>query len=83
MTNAGESIFLPRGIPHQLMNESGAPAHYLLLCTPAGFEVFLEEGGHALARGEILRHPSTEDIERMKTAAPRFGITLLVDWPES
>lgn len=83
LLNAGESIFLPRGIPHQLMNESGAPAHYLLLCTPAGFEGFLAEGGHELAPGEIPERPSATDIERMKAAAPRFGITLLANWPDS
>ena len=77
---AGKSIFLPRGIPHQLMNVSGTPAHYLLLCTPGGFEGFLEEGGHALAPGEALQPTSTTDIERMKAAAPRFGITLLASW---
>lgn len=77
---AGESIFLPRGIPHQLMNESGDVAHYLLFCTPGGFEGFLEEGGHALEPGETLRPPTTADIERMKVAAPRFGITLLAGW---
>ncbi len=77
---AGESIFLPRGIPHQLMNVSGAPAHYLLLCTPGGFEGFLEEGGHALAPGEAIRPTSAADIERLKVAAPHFGITLLASW---
>ena len=45
LIKGGESIFLPRGIPHQLMNESGAPAHYLLLCTPGGFEGFVKEAG--------------------------------------
>ena len=35
---AGEALFLPRGVAHQLMHENGAPAHYLLLCTPGGFE---------------------------------------------
>lgn len=77
----GESLFLPRGIPHQLMNESGGPAHYLLLCTPSGFEGFLEEGGHILAPGELLQAPSAEDIERLKSAAPRYGISLLSEWP--
>jgi mannose-6-phosphate isomerase-like protein (cupin superfamily) len=79
--SAGESIFLPRGIPHQLINQSGAPAHYLLLCTPGGFEGFLEEGGHEQAPGELPQPPSAADIERLKAAAPRYGITLLASWP--
>ena len=78
--SAGETIFLPRGIPHQLMNVSGFPTHYLLLCTPSGFEGFLAEGGHLRAAGEEPQAPDAEDVERMKTAAPRFGITLLAGW---
>ena len=35
---AGEFAFVPRGVPHTLANRSGAPARYLLFCTPAGFE---------------------------------------------
>lgn len=77
---AGDSIFLPRGIPHQLTNVSGTPARYLLLCTPGGFERFLEEGGHALAPGEAIQPTSAADIERLKAAAPRFGITLFASW---
>ena len=80
---AGEAIFLPRGIPHQLRNESGVPAHYLLLCTPGGFEGFLEEGGHALAPGEIPQSPSPPDFERLRAATAHYGITLLADWPAS
>jgi mannose-6-phosphate isomerase-like protein (cupin superfamily) len=78
---AGESIFLPRGVAHQLANDRGEPAHYLLLCTPGAFEGFVAEGGHALVPGELIHPPSSEDVERMKAAAPRFGITLLADWP--
>jgi quercetin dioxygenase-like cupin family protein len=77
---SGETIFLPRGIPHQLMNTSGAPAHYLLLCNPSGFEGFLAEGGHLRVPGEEPKAPSEKDIERMKEAAPRYGITLLLGW---
>lgn len=80
---AGETIFLPRGVPHQLMNKIGEPAHYLLLCTPGGFEGFLEHGGHKLQPGELPGAPTPADIERMKAAAPLFGITLLPDWPAS
>jgi mannose-6-phosphate isomerase-like protein (cupin superfamily) len=34
----GELIFAPRGSHHTLANLSGAPARYLVVCTPAGFE---------------------------------------------
>jgi hypothetical protein len=35
---AGELAFAPRGVPHTFANLGDAPARYLLVCTPAGFE---------------------------------------------
>jgi hypothetical protein len=35
---AGELSFAPRTVPHTLANHSDAPARYVLVCTPAGFE---------------------------------------------
>ena len=35
---AGELAFAPRGVAHTLANHSDAPARYVLVCTPAGFE---------------------------------------------
>jgi mannose-6-phosphate isomerase-like protein (cupin superfamily) len=35
---AGELAFAPRGVAHTFANHSDAPAQYLLVCTPAGFE---------------------------------------------
>ena len=34
----GELAFAPRNVAHTPANRSGAPARYLLVCTPAGFE---------------------------------------------
>ena len=35
---AGELVFAPRNVAHTLANHSDAPARYVLVCTPAGFE---------------------------------------------
>jgi quercetin dioxygenase-like cupin family protein len=35
---AGELSFAPRNVPHALANHGAAPARYVLVCTPAGFE---------------------------------------------
>jgi quercetin dioxygenase-like cupin family protein len=35
---AGELSFASRNVAHTLANHSDAPARYLLVCTPAGFE---------------------------------------------
>jgi quercetin dioxygenase-like cupin family protein len=80
---AGESIFLPRGIPHQLMNVSGKPGRYILIGSPALFDRFLEEAGRELQRDEAVGPPTPEEIARLRAASPRFGITLLPDWPKS
>jgi mannose-6-phosphate isomerase-like protein (cupin superfamily) len=78
---AGESVFLPRGIPHQLMNMSGKPGRYILIGTPALFDRFLAEAGHELQPDEVAGPPTQEEIARLREASPRFSITLLPDWP--
>ena len=35
---AGDLAFAPRNVAHALANHRGAPARYMLVCTPAGFE---------------------------------------------
>jgi quercetin dioxygenase-like cupin family protein len=35
---AGEVAYAPPGVPHTFTNRSGAPARFVLVCTPAGFE---------------------------------------------
>jgi quercetin dioxygenase-like cupin family protein len=35
---AGQLSFAPRNVAHALANHSSAPARYVLVCTPAGFE---------------------------------------------
>lgn len=77
----GECIFLKRGIPHQLMNPGNQPVRYILIGTPSVFERFLAEGGQELRKGDVVGPPTSADIERLKAAAPKFGITLLDDWP--
>jgi quercetin dioxygenase-like cupin family protein len=37
-TGTGELSFAPRNVAHTLANRTNAPARYVLVCTPAGFE---------------------------------------------
>jgi len=78
---AGESIFLPRDIAHQLINVSGNPCRYVLIGTPALFDRFVEEAGRKLRSEEVVGPPTPEEIGRLREASPHFGITLLADWP--
>lgn len=77
----GESLFLKRGVPHQLMNPGNQLTRYVLIGTPSVFERFLAEAGHELPKGEMAAPPAPADIARLAAAAPRFGITILADWP--
>jgi mannose-6-phosphate isomerase-like protein (cupin superfamily) len=81
VVSPGESIFLERGVPHQLMNPGNRPVRYILLGTPSVFEQFLADGGRKLRKGEQAGPPAREDIERLEAAAPKHGIKLLRDWP--
>jgi quercetin dioxygenase-like cupin family protein len=38
VATSGQLAFAPRNVDHTLANLSDAPASYLLVCTPAGFE---------------------------------------------
>lgn len=73
---AGETLLIPRGTPHRLMMAGDAPARYLVLCTPGGFDEFVEA---CASEGEASwppASPSAEDIARLKKESGRFGITL-------
>jgi quercetin dioxygenase-like cupin family protein len=39
---AGTFVFIPRGVVHTWQNVGTAPAHLLVLVTPAGFEAFFK-----------------------------------------
>ncbi|MGH2806122.1 MAG: cupin domain-containing protein [Actinomycetota bacterium] len=50
---AGETAFAPAGSHHTFANLSDAPASYLVVCTPAGFERYFDPE----PRGELpARH---------------------------
>src|SRR4051794_41815831 len=63
---AGDVVFAPRGAHHTLANLSGAPARYLLICNPGGFERRFdpppEEGG-----------PPRKPLPEVHVVGPRIG----------
>ncbi len=57
---AGEIAFAPRNVPHTLANRTDAPARYVLVCTPAGFErhfarIAAEQAGRSRPNGRCSR----------------------------
>src|SRR3954470_23365906 len=69
---AGELVFAPRNVPHTLANLSGAPARYVLVCTPAGFERYfarMEAERNGVEPPESALQPTPEVVR----VGPRIG----------
>ena len=77
--DTGEAAVLPSGRPHRLSNSGAAPAEYLLLCRPAGFERFVAEAGEPAAESAPSRPMTDDERRRLADLAPRYGIRLLPD----
>jgi quercetin dioxygenase-like cupin family protein len=71
----GQAIVLPRGRPHRLGNPGAQEAHFLVLCTPGGFDAFVRAAGRPMPdNGPAM---DEADIARLIQAAPCHGIELL------
>jgi quercetin dioxygenase-like cupin family protein len=66
---AGEASFAPRNVAHALANHSDAPARYVLVCTPAGFE---RHWARAAAEAAGVEPPqwALEPIPEVKVVGP-------------
>ncbi len=68
-------IHLPIGVPHAFKNLGTKPARMLVLVAPAGLEAMVKECGRRVTDTSVLPPPAThEDIERMLTVAPKYGL---------
>ncbi|HET6408098.1 MAG TPA: cupin domain-containing protein [Chthoniobacteraceae bacterium] len=78
VAKAGTFAQIPRKLPHAFKNCSTNPARMLIQCSPAGFDQFLAEFGTELpSRQAAPVPPSQEEIEKLLSAAPRYGIVML------
>jgi quercetin dioxygenase-like cupin family protein len=68
----GRLAFAPRGVPHTLANLSDAPARYLLVCTPAGFERYFARIAAERA-GEEPPPWALQDTPPVVRVGPRIG----------
>lgn len=73
---AGESVLLPRGLPHAFVVEGDKPAHLLTVITPGGGEEFFALAGGP-AGGPGLPPPSPPDIPALQRAGAALGIETL------
>lgn len=75
--SAGTFVHLPRSVAHTYKNFGPGPARFLTLMVPAGLEKFFKEMGKP-ATEQISPPPFGEaDIERLLTAAPKYGVEIL------
>jgi len=74
----GQSLVAPRHIPHTFRNVGTSMGRMIVVVTPAGLEKFFAEIGVPLPSADSPPvEPTAADIERLKEAAPRYGLTLL------
>jgi quercetin dioxygenase-like cupin family protein len=74
----GDFVWLPRGVPHRFTNVSGKPMRMILSFMPAGIEHFFEEVFEEAVDRSAEPPPVTPElVERLLTAAPRYGLEFL------
>jgi quercetin dioxygenase-like cupin family protein len=78
VATAGTFLHSPKGQLHRFTNTTATPAKMLVWITPAGFEKFMAEVGKAV-NGEItpVASLSPEDIDKILTTAPKYGIEIV------
>lgn len=73
---AGDSGFLPRGVPHTFKIRSGF-ARWLVYVTPAGFEEYFRTLGKPAECMAPEANPAAPDLGRVRSVAAKFGLTFL------
>ena len=77
MAKAGTFANMPVGTPHSFKNEGGKTARLLISVAPAGLEKMFFEFGVPLAEGSKTALPPTkEEVEKLLTIAPRYGLEI-------
>jgi quercetin dioxygenase-like cupin family protein len=81
---AGSGTFasMPVGTKHAFKNESGQPARMLISVAPAGLEQMFFEVGRSVPEGAQTAPPPTrEEIEKLLSVAPRYGVEIKLPPP--
>ncbi len=69
----GQSVFLPRGVPHtfKIMSEEARGLVYL---TPGGFENYFREMGTPVGSRQL---PKIADVSEIIRVTSRYGVTIM------
>lgn len=79
--SAGDTIFLPRGIPHTFRITSSV-ARALAVITPSGFEKWFQTIGSPAKNFDLPERsgpPAPEMLERMITLSAELGVRIIED----
>lgn len=68
VVRSGDLVLKPRGVPHAFWNGAEAPARFLEVVTPSGFENYFSR------LGEVLTASETPDMERLGAVATEYGL---------
>lgn len=74
---AGGFVNLPRGTSHRFQNRGDEPAEMLILVAPAGLETMFRKTGQVVEADAPIAPPSEEEIAKLKSIAPDYGIEIL------
>lgn len=74
---AGDSRFLPRGVPHTFKIRSET-ARFLVCISPAGFEEYFRTLGETAEYLAPQESPAPTNVQRLLTGSGRFGLTFLL-----
>ena len=73
----GTFLNVPRGVLHTFKNEGDSDARMLILVAPAGMEKMFEETGTVVTDPSARPSPPTsQEMEKMASVAPRYGIEI-------
>lgn len=75
----GDTVILPRGIPHAFRNASTSASEFLTFASPAGFDDFVRNVGVRSIPGVAPPIPDVTERERLMVASKLFGVKLLPD----
>ena len=74
---AGTAVYLKKGIPHVFANKGSAPAQFILMAIPSGFEDFAAECGTPIDRIPTDLPMRPEIIDRLLAVTPKYGLQIL------
>ncbi len=77
IARTGSFLNVPRGVLHTFKNETQADARMLILVAPAGMEKMFEEAGTVVTDPAAKPSPpSPQELEKMASVAPKYGIEI-------